>query len=260
MRTFSIRLITPLVLGLLLNNCAEPYYLPTVVNPIALEEPRQWVANSSFGMLGFLPMNGVDVQLAYSPRPHLGVGINGTYYHPFEDSRWKAGGDLILGGYGRLSDAVHWRIYGLAGRSYAFYYPERLRTILNPGMANTPPPAGVENGSVELTLNRYAIWPSLRITDAAGMSFELGGRVGILGIERIRLTAPLRDEDVALHRTFSENTPFPYLDFFLAFQLSERGPYRINLTGVFNAPPEGFPNPSLSVLLGFTYWFGTREE
>ena len=248
-----------LCLALLLTGCAERYYLPTVVTPIALEQAGELTLTGGLGLLGPLPINGADVQLAYSPLPHLGIGLSGTYYHPFDDRRWKAGGDLFIGGYGTLFvEQLQWNIYGLAGRMYAYYKPELLQPFLGFG-TTTVTPQGAEDGYVDLTFNRYALWPSLRFTDAANMSLQLGVRLNVLGIEQIRLTGPLRASEVEDHRRFGQETPYFFPELTGTFQVNRYGPHRFTLTGMLTVP-DAFPTGSLTFMLGYTYRFGAQDE
>lgn len=252
-------LLRLLCLSLLLTGCAERYYLPTVINPIALEQSGEVTLSGGIGLIGPLPINGADLQLAYSPLPHLGVGVSGTYYHPFDDRRWKLGGDVFFGGYGRLwGDKLQWNLYGLAGRMHSYYKPELLRPFLGFG-SEVVGPQGAEEGYVDLTFNRYAIWPSLRFTDGANMSCQLGVRLNVLGIEQLRLTGPLRASDVEEHRQFGRETPYFFPELCGTFQLNRYGPHRFTITGILTVP-EIFPTGSLTFTVGYTYRLGERSE
>jgi hypothetical protein len=245
-------------LALLLTGCAERYYLPTVINPVALESAGELTLSGGLGLLGPLPVNGADVQVAYSPLPHLGVGLSGTYYHPFDDRRWKAGGDVFVGGYGKIGRHLQWTLYGLAGRMHAYYKPEFLQPFLGFG-SEVDAPQGAEDGYVDLIFNRYALWPSLRFTDAANMSAQLGVRLNVLGIEQIRLTGPLRASEVEDHRRFGRETPFYFPEFCGTFQLNRYGPHRFTLTGILTVP-EVFPTGSVTLTVGYTYRLGARSD
>ncbi len=249
-------LLRILCLALLLTGCAERYYLPTVINPIALESAGELTLSGGLGLLGPLPINGADVQVAYSPLPHLGVGLSGTYYHPFDDRRWKLGGDVFLGGYGQIGKRLQWNLYGLAGRMHSNYKPELLQPFLSFG-PDVAVPQGAEDGYADLIFNRYALWPSLRYTDAANMSLQLGVRLNALGIEQLRLTGPLRASEVEDHRRFGEDTPYFFPEFTGTFQLNRYGPHRLTLTGMLTVP-DLFPTGSLTITLGYTFKWGAR--